>query len=125
MIGPIFSFSFFLSLAVVWTISAFFLTLGVFIVGKISGWSGDEGFWSPFPAALLVSFILTIVDWGLGFLPIPFFSFIIKVAVWCLLIMKVLDLKFPEAISLTVIIFILKLLLATFILSCIFSLIPG
>lgn len=125
MIGPMFSLTFFIGLGVMWLLSAFILTLGIFFVGKISDWRGDEGFWTPFPAAMLAAFILTLVDVGLSFIHIPLLPFIAKVVIWCVVIMKAFAITLWEATLLAIILFVLKLLLAAFILSAIFSMIPS
>ncbi len=102
---------------IIWLVSAFILTLGIFLVGKISGWRSETGFWAPFPQALLATFIITLVDVGLKFIPIPLIPWIIRAVVWCLVIMKIFDIDFWEAILLAVILFFIRLVIFTIILT--------
>lgn len=114
-----------LGLVITWLLSAFILTLGVFLVSKIMGWRGEAGFWSPFPIALLVTAVLTLIDWGLGFLPIPFFSGMLRIVIWFLVIMKAFEMEFIEALILAIVLFFTKILFAAFIISSIISLISN
>lgn len=112
----------FIKLVITWFFSALFLNIGIYLLGKIMGWRGDTGFWSAFPTALLVTAVLTLIDWGLGFLHIPLFGGIAKMVIWLIVIMKAFEMEFFEALLLAVILFIANLFLITFIISGIFSL---
>lgn len=109
-------------LALTWLFSAVTLTLCIYLVSKIMGWRTETGFWAPFPMALLVCAILTIIDWGLGFFPVPFLGSLFRIFIWFLVMMKAFDMEFLEAIILAIIMFITKFIFTLFVISTLFSL---
>lgn len=110
-----------LPLGIMWIFSAFSLTIGYFIVGKIMDWRGDEGFWTPFPKALLAAMLITIAGWAIQLIPIPGVGWLLKIAAWGFIVMKVFKLNFYEALLLAVILYILTLLFFAFALGSIMS----
>lgn len=110
-----------LGLALTWMFSAVMLTVGLYFLRQIMGWRTEAGFWAPFPLALLVSAILTFVDWGLKLFPIPFLGGIASIIIWFIVIMKVFDVEFFEALVLAVVLFIMKIVFMIFVLGFIFS----
>ena len=111
------------STAIMWLISALILTVGIFLVGKISGWYGENRFWEPFPKALLATLVLTIIGTLLSKIPIPFLPFIIGISMWFIVIMKFFYLNFWEAFLLGLLLYVIRIMMFFTILSFVTSMV--